>query len=140
YRFRIFGYGIVPVPETCTDAHDWYDDKDKPSEFDIGAVIYLYGKDGFAPPNRIINPDYTVYKCDLEPKLCQPLTGYSYTEKLNKLNPASNDNNHVQIIGKANNRNLNKEQIPPSSASQVYNYKNLGISLKHPPDWKFASL
>jgi hypothetical protein len=56
---------------TCVSTTDFYKDTNYPSDFDIGAVIYAYGRDGFASPNTRLFAD-TVYTCEKEPKLCQP--------------------------------------------------------------------
>lgn len=43
---------IFHVKDTCDIQADAYVDDNKPSRFDIDALIYAYGRDGFKLPNR----------------------------------------------------------------------------------------
>jgi len=95
--------GILPQDykiSTCGGSPDNYVDTGKPSEFNIGAIIYAYGRDGFASPNPRIFAD-TIYTCDKEPKLCQS-SKQTTSSKQDKVNNAisSDDktNNPYRLI------------------------------------------
>jgi hypothetical protein len=64
-------YNLLTEVYSCSNALDHYNDTSMPSEFDIGAIIYAYGSDGFGAPNPRIFTD-TNYTCSKEPKLCDP--------------------------------------------------------------------
>jgi hypothetical protein len=137
---------------SCEGAPDKYpDDENEPSNFDIGAMIYSYGNDGFGAPNRRIFSD-TVFRCDIEPKLCEPSKQY---QDLNfdgtyVKSPYLEDNQREPSkfleTTPTKRNNLNSEQgnniksIDAPSAFQSYGYKNLGVTLKHPRDWKVVNL
>jgi hypothetical protein len=38
--------------KTCDSTTDVYLDKNKPTQFNIDALMYMYGKDGFELPNK----------------------------------------------------------------------------------------
>jgi 6-phosphogluconolactonase (cycloisomerase 2 family) len=71
YRFNILGILRFGQVDTCIGNPDKYNDKGQPSEFNIRAVIYAYGNDGFKPPNRVLIPFVNdFYKC--QPLPCEP--------------------------------------------------------------------
>ena len=137
--------------EDGSHADDNYKDDNDPSEFDLRAIRFIYGDDGFELPNPDIQTGEPYY-CD--PLPCERFVKQSELDNIQQENVNSQFNNtlspHVEKTGDTSiknkvdtdvKKNIGVDNIESiSSTFHSYRDNKLGVSLEHPPDWEFASL
>lgn len=84
YKSTFLGVPTGPLVETCETSTDIYHDRGQPSEFDVRAILYNYGNDGFQTPNlKLYGND--IYVC--QPLPCEPPSNVIKPKEPKPVNP-----------------------------------------------------